>query len=419
MQKTSFMTPERPVIYLNFSVNSGTRVTGGHRSSNGWVTSWVDYTNYIFTVSTKDVLITLDACKIINDFRSKYKDKSEEDHDWGVYIEDSSYRSTINISSLIQSLNENQSYYEFQQTDMPQEFKVSELISFSKKDYDEAVNIITKTEKELSAKIKSLREEYEDLTLRRLYPYLRNLINNGQVNFQTPFANLDYYPLDIICLNRDIELMIKIIIEEREFDYKCINEIYTSLMTSNFSYLNGSPDEEHHIKKGKVHTFIKYLETQFGNETYGTNIYGNNQYFKPKLLKGMLDTAMYYLLKSEYNQFQELLLQPIYKRQEYILNGMLKFAYLSDAKWEKLTFSELYRSSDYEFFQGRIFGSICTHSYWKPFLEKILSDESIITKLSQIFFFKDEEFSKERLVKRISSMINSCNSNHENYPFSW
>ena len=404
------MAPQKPVIYLNFSVSTGTHVTGGHRSSNGWVTSWVDYTNYCMTVSIKEILISLDACNLINEFKSKYKDTSIDDH---------MYRNSIDISSLIQSLNECQSHYEFRQSTTPQEFEVSELISFSKKDYNDAVNIISKIDKELTAKIKSIREEYEDITLRRLYPYLRNLVNNGQVNFQIPFANLDYYPLDIICLNRDIELMIKIIIEESELKYKCINEIYTSLMTSNFSYLTGSLSEEHHTKKEKVHNFIKDLETQFGNGTYGTNIYGNNQYFKPKLLKGMLDTAMYYLLKSEYKQFQVLLLQPIYKRQEYIFNGMLKFAYLSDAKWEKFTFSELCRSSDYEFFQGRIFGSICTHSYWKPFLEKILSDESILTKLSQIFFFKDEEFSKERLVKRISSMIDSCNSNHENYPFFW
>lgn len=416
---TSQMTSQRPIIYLNFSVNSGTSVTGGHRSSNGWVTSWVDYTNYRFTVSTKEILISLDACNIINEFRSKYKDSSEDDHDWGVYIEDSSYRNTIDISSLIQSLNKNQSYYGFQQSDTPQEFDVSELISYSKKDYYEAVNVITKTDKELTAKIKSIRDEYEILTLKHIYPYLRNLVNNGQVNLQIPFANLDYYPLDIICLNGDIELLIKIIIGQKELKYKCINEIYTFLMTSNFSYVYGSFDEEHHIKKEKVLNFIKELETQFGNETYGTNIYGNHQNFKPKLLKGMLDTAMYYLLKSDYENFQILLLQPIYNRQHYIFESMLKFAYLSDAKWEKFTFSKLYRSPDYEFFEKRIFGSICTHTYWKPFLEKILSDENIIAKLAQIFFFKDEEFSKDRLVKRLSAMIDNCNSNHENYPYFW
>ena len=413
------MVLQRPIIYLNFSVNYGTLVTGGHRSSNGWVTSWEDYTNYRLTISTKEILISLDTCNLINEFTSKYEDISEKDQDWGVYIDESSNRNTIDISSLIQTLNDSQSHYEFQQSDTPQDFEVSEIISFSKKDYDEAVNVITKTNNELTTKLNSLRDEYEFLTQKRIYPFFRNLVNNEQVNFQKTFANLDYYPLDIICLNGDLDLLVKAITEQKNLEYKCINEIYSFIMTSHFSYLSGSFDEENKIKKGKVISFIKELETQFGKETYGTNIYGNNQYFKPKLLKGMLDTAMYYLLKSDYNNFQVLLLQPIYKHQHYILEGMLKFAYLSDAKWEKFTFSELNRSSDYKFFEERLFGSICTHSYWKPFLEKILSDEKIIAKLAQIFFFKDEEFSKDRLMKRLSEMINRCNSNHENYPYFW
>lgn len=53
------------IIYLNFKCNTGTMVKGGHRSSNGWVTSWVDYTRYTLTASTEDSKLPLKCCSII------------------------------------------------------------------------------------------------------------------------------------------------------------------------------------------------------------------------------------------------------------------------------------------------------------------------------------------------------------------
>ena len=98
---------------------------------------------------------------------------------------------------------------------------------------------------------------------------------------------------------------------------------------------------------------------------------------------------------------------------------MLKFAYLSDERWDKFSFSEIYETPDKEFFEGRILGSICTHSYWKPFLNKILDNQSIIERLAQIFFFKDKETSEFRIRNRLNLMIKSCETNHENFPFFW
>ena len=74
-------------IYLNFKCNTGTIKKTGHRSSNGWVTSWVDYTTYTLTVSTENSKLPLNCCSIIENFLSNYSDKYEEDQDWGVYID--------------------------------------------------------------------------------------------------------------------------------------------------------------------------------------------------------------------------------------------------------------------------------------------------------------------------------------------
>ena len=192
-------------------------------------------------------------------------------------------------------------------------------------------------------------------------------------------------------------------------------------MISKLSYVNTDTlnQEFSMCDREKITKFIRELESKFGNETFGKNIYGNEQYFRPKLLKGMLDTIMYYLLNRDYKTYHLLLNQPIYKHQQYILDGLLKFAYLSDAKWDKFTFNALKKTSDQDFFESRILGSVCTHSYWKPFIERILNNQNIIDNLTQIFFFKDESSSKDILIKHLRIMIDKCNTNHENYPFFW
>ena len=165
------------VVYLNFIVISGTRVTGGHRSSNGWVTSWIDYTNYCMTSNSKEILLSIKACKIVKDFISKYENKSEKDQDWGVYIEESSCSNNIDITPLIQKLNDVQKEYEFRKSNCQQEFNISDLLSFSEKEYSSVVNLINDTERELKNKIEHLKKDYENIKLKRIYPHFYNLAN--------------------------------------------------------------------------------------------------------------------------------------------------------------------------------------------------------------------------------------------------
>lgn len=307
------------VIYLNFIVSSGTHKTGGHRSSNGWVTSWVDYTTYNMTVSSKDAYLSLEACKIIKQFRAKYSDKEEKDQNWGVYIDDTSYSNNIDISSLVQSLNDIQETYEFKSSEDSQAFNVAELLSFAEKEYNSVVSIIDATGRELKDRVERLKNEYESIKLKRVYPHLRNLVIKGQIVFQEYIGN--YYPLDIICLNGDIGLLIQSIIKYPEAKYERINEIYTLLMTSGFSYVEKNVEcvSLAGTDKDTISRFIRELEDNYGKEIWGKNIYGKEQFIKPKLLKGMLDTIMYYLLKGDYNSYEKLIQQPIYKRQNYIL----------------------------------------------------------------------------------------------------
>lgn len=53
------------IIKLNFRRLTGTSVGSGHRSSNGWVSSWTDYTIYKLTVNTNSTKLSILECNEI------------------------------------------------------------------------------------------------------------------------------------------------------------------------------------------------------------------------------------------------------------------------------------------------------------------------------------------------------------------
>lgn len=328
------------IIYLNFKCDTGTMVKGGHRSSNGWVTSWVDYTTYTLTASTEDSKLPLKCCSIIETFLSGYRNKNEEDQDWGVYISEENCETIISISELINLLNDAQKIFLFQESTTAQPYKIDSLLSNSKKEYQNTLQIIRSTQHELENEIKKLKSKYNQITLEKLYPHFRELIINFQIDFFSLYNEIGYYPVDLIAINSDYDLLIKSIVLYNP-PYKAVNEIYTVLTTGKYSYFDIVAENVTQLSAhdNKVlSNYIKKLEQENGYGHFGRNSYGNEQYFSPKILPGMTNLVTLYLLNGEFEKYEQLMKNPIYSRQKNgYFDSMLKFAYLAHARWDKIS----------------------------------------------------------------------------------
>lgn len=386
------------IIYLNFKCNIGTRVNGGHRSSNGWVTSWTDYTKYTLTASTLDSKLPLECCSIIETFLSKYSNKSEEWTDWGVLISNEDRETILNIPELIELLNKNQKIFLFQESAIPQPYSINCLISNSKKEYQNIQYIIRSIRSELDNEIKKLKSKYNQITLERLYPHLRELITNFQIDFSILDEEIGYYPVDLIAINNDYDLLIKSIVLYSP-PYKAVNEIYTVLTTGKYSYFDiiaeNVPQLSAHENK-VLSNYIKKLEQENGYAYIGKNSYGNKQYFSPRILPGMTNLVTLYLLKGEFEKYEKLMENPIFYQQKF--GGMLKFAYLAYARWDKILLDD----DDIVFFRKHLFTSEIRNKKWVPFLKLIISNEDVINHLSSLYSkIGVSNISRKEFIKRI------------------
>ena len=400
------------IIYLNFKCDTGTMVKGGHRSSNGWVTSWVDYTTYTLTASTEDSKLPLKCCSIIETFLSGYRNKNEEDQDWGVYISEENCETIISISELINLLNDAQKIFLFQESTTAQPYKIDSLLSNSKKEYQNTLQIIRSTQHELENEIKKLKSKYNQITLEKLYPHFRELIINFQIDFFSLYNEIGYYPVDLIAINSDYDLLIKSIVLYNP-PYKAVNEIYTVLTTGKYSYFDIVAENVTQLSAhdNKVlSNYIKKLEQENGYAHFGKNSYGNEQYFSPKILPGMTNLVTLYLLNGEFEKYEQLMKNPIYSRQKNgYFDSMLKFAYLAHARWDKISLdSTSYEyGSDSVFFRERLFTyGKCHEKKWVPFLKRIITNEDVMDKLSLFYPYKgNNDKSPKDCVKRIISGI--------------
>lgn len=389
-------------------------VKGGHRSSNGWVTSWVNYTTYTLTASTEDSKLPLKCCSIIETFLSGYRDEYEENQDWGVYISAEDSETIINISELINLLNEAQKIFLFQESTTAQPYKIDSLLSNSKKEYQNILQIIRSTQHELDNEIKKLKSKYNQITLEKLYPHFRVLIINFQIDFFSLYTEIGYYPVDLIAINSDYDLLIKSIVLYNP-PYKAVDEIYTVLTTGKYSYFDIVAENVTQLSAhdNKVlSNYIKKLEQENGYAYFSKNSYGNEQYFSPKILPGMTNLVTLYLLNGEFEEYKQLMKNPIYSRQKdgyYGFDSMLKFAYLAHARWDKISLdSTSYEyGSDSVFFRERLFTyGICHTKNWVPFLKRIITNEDVMNKLSLFYPYKgNNDKSPKDHIKRIISGI--------------
>lgn len=154
----------------------------------------------------------------------------------GVYISYEDNETILNISELIELLNATQKIFLFQESTVSQPYKIDSLL-FAKKEHQNILQVIKDTRNELNNEIVKLKSKYKLRILEKLYPHLRELITNSQIDFSIPFADIDYYPIDLVAINKDYALLIKSIVLYNP-PCKAINEIYTVLTTGKYSYFD-------------------------------------------------------------------------------------------------------------------------------------------------------------------------------------
>ena len=397
---------EKACIYLNFKKHSGTSIGSGHRSSNGWVTSWTDYVKYKLTINNINLRLPLTLCKTIQDFLLSYQDYENSNQDWGVSVSEYNIEENINIVELIHKLNSSQNIIEFQESQISQPYDISTLLSDSLNEHNASLKIIDNTRFELNKKIYKLKADYKKLTVERLYPHFKTLLEHNQVDFFITYADLEYYPLDIIAINNDYDLLVSSIIKFNP-PFNSPNEIYIALSTGQYSYFeikSGTIKCLSTIENKKLSTFINSLERE-----HGYSKYSNDGYSSPALYKGMATLVRYFLLNKEYDNYDKLMENYIYSSRKtgfYGFDKILKFAYISDSRWDKISLIRYCHDwdSDSRFISDTLFGAgVVYDSNWMPFLKRILDNEDAIEKLS--LFYNNTTSVKDYIRGRIKNII--------------
>lgn len=395
-------------VYINFMKRSGTTVTAGHRSSNGWVTCWKDYVRYNLTFSSTILHLPLDICEIIREYISRYPDYEHTDSDWGVQMSSSYNEENIGIYELIQILNSAQSTFEFEESPTSQPFHVEQVLNYSLRAHHAALEIIKSTKYELNRKIQNLQFEYKKLIAKRIYNQFKLLIEHNQVDFNSKYADLEYYPLDIIAINKDYDLLVKSIITHNP-PFALANDIYIVLSTGRHSYFDirsGLLCELSNEENQKLSDFIKNIEKQFADR------YIQGQNIQLPLQGGMTNLVMHYLLNKEYENYDKLMTIHCYKSiEKNTYKGfkvILKLAYISDCRWDKITLDSSCNDwdSDSRLIRESLCGTTMHSPYWVPFLKRILDNNEAIEKLYDFFHGYYNKYTREYVCERIQGIIN-------------
>lgn len=394
-------------VYLNLMKSSGTHVTGGHRSSNGWVTCWTNYIHYNLTVSSDIQNLSLATCSIIKDYLLRYPDHQEHEDDWGVYISNSHTEENIEIKELIQILNNSQSAYIFEDSPIAQPHHINRILENSLYVHHAALKVIESTKSELREKILTLQFKYKKLTAERIFRHLKLLIEHNQVDFNSRYADLEYYPLDIIAINKDYDLLVRCILSYAP-SYSNANDIYAVLTTGKYSYFDikeGAVPQLTHEENHKLSSFINEIEKTYA-ERY---IHGSDTSHLP-LQGGMTHLVIHYLLNRDYDSYYKLMNNRCYKSIENRYDGfkiILRLAYISDCRWDKVSLDSSCNDwdSDSRLIRECLLGTIVKSPYWVPFLKRILENDESIEKLSQFFRECYHKLTKEYVCERIEGII--------------
>lgn len=258
-------------IYLNLTETNKCYRSGGHRTSDGWVNSYKVDIDYSLTLSREDVILPLSACCILQSLMAQYSGSHEYDSDRYGYIDEYCYVNNIDISTFISELNLAQKKYQFIPSSEPLEFIAWSVVNKSRNEDSNVSNIVRMCNSELEKQIKNLEEDNRRKIITLTFPHIRNLIIEDQLDFLTKYEGVNSYPLDLLAIHQEYELLITNILKHKSPSYENPNEVYTLLTTGVISYfdiLNGTVPHLDEKENLVLSGFLREMERKYRHENY-------------------------------------------------------------------------------------------------------------------------------------------------------
>lgn len=409
-------------IYLNLKKTEICRCSGGHRSSDGWVNCYITDIDYSLTSSSADAMLPLKACSILDCFFAKYSGSHDYENDRYSCIDEYDHVSNIDIAALINDLNSAQCKYEFVQSTEPLEYNASWLVFRSRQDDIKAQQIINNCNAEVEQQIKALQKQNRAEILAQTFPHIKNLIIEDQLDFFSKYEKVDYYPLDLLAVNNEYDLLITNILKYKKPPFEKFNDVYTLLTTGAISYfdiLKGTVPQLDESENLILSEFLIEIEKRYRHNSYDSILSS----FSTSHLKGLCNLYGHLLDKSGINKcyamidWRENHSLPENQRSIFSFHSRYLFPYfiivlLSEGNIIKESFFDKYR---YEAGFHDIPLILDKRSiYFKeliPYFKKIIQNQNAIEILALILHISNiEQYTRNQINNK---ELLSCKGNKE------
>lgn len=258
-------------IYLNLRIIESCRRSSGHRTSDGWVNSYTVSIDYYLTSSIVDAKLPLKACCIFDRFYIEHTSSNGYENDRYGYIDEYNHVNSIDISAFVKELNLSQSKYEFVQTSEIQKYNALQLLINSKCEDVRTSQIISHCNADLERQIKFLKEKNRKEILDQTFPHIKNLIMEDQLDFFSKYEKVNSYPLDLLALYNEYDLLISNILKYKKPPFDNFNDVYTLLTTGPISYFDIQKCTIPHLNKCNnliLFEFLREMEKKYRYDSY-------------------------------------------------------------------------------------------------------------------------------------------------------
>ena len=186
-----------------------------HRTSNGWVKTSHEYTNYYFTTDCDNFVISFKERTILSKYIEQFKDEESYDTDMPEWHEET----IIPIEELVSDLNSCQLNNTYTAAKEPQKYFIKDVLAKVPKDLSDATLLFNTASREKYRKINEAQNEFCSSLLYGLEPYVKQLVETKQIDPASPFLKTNIRPADYLLFNNDLFGLIRFIITNKvEYD---------------------------------------------------------------------------------------------------------------------------------------------------------------------------------------------------------
>ena len=214
-----------------------------HRTSNGWVTTSVNYVTYDFTTDSPNIVLSHDEIRILNAFLEPLKDEKDYDSDMPEWHEEE----VIAIESLVKDLNSCQSLNVYVESPKTLDYSIKEVLRKNESEIAILRGIVWRLNEKKKKEILEIHKDYCNTLLKNIDGTLVELLNKRQIPDNTVIPKTSLFPADVLLYNNNFKEFIELIIRSKVKyeDLSCYikvrtdNRIYSAITMSNVcSYLD-------------------------------------------------------------------------------------------------------------------------------------------------------------------------------------